>query len=253
MQLNLRKREILKTMGISLWNARGDVPEFDKEIVEPVANSADGDVVEALQHSKYELPAETVTTESSIDWHLLQEQVKNCQACDLHLTRTNTVFGVGDPHTSWMIIGEAPGADEDLKGEPFVGKAGQLLNQMFLSIGLSREQVFIANILKCRPPNNRDPSLEEVVACQSFLEKQIAFIKPKIILAVGRVSAQNLLQTKETIGRIRGKVYHYRDTGIPLVATYHPAYLLRSPLEKRKVWRDLLLAQNVMLKTESEI
>ena len=176
--------------------------------------------------------------------------MKECQACDLHQTRTNAVFGVGAEDANWMIIGEAPGADEDQQGEPFVGKAGQLLNQMLFSIGLSRETVFIANILKCRPPNNRDPNVGEVAACQSFLAQQIEYIKPKVILAVGRVSAQNLLETKETIGRLRGARHTYRDTGIPLVATYHPAYLLRAPLEKRKAWNDLLLAKNIIAENQ---
>jgi len=232
---------MLKTMGVSLWNARHDVPELkassviSEDISEDIAVDIN-DVENVEENKSYPV----------VDWLLLQKQVQTCQACDLHATRTNTVFGVGDTNASWMIIGEAPGADEDLKGEPFVGKAGQLLNQMLISIGLSRETVFIANILKCRPPNNRDPHVEEVTACQSFLDQQIEYIKPKVILAVGRVSAQNLLQTKETIGRLRGGKYFYRDTGIPVIATYHPAYLLRSPLEKRKVWQDLVLAKKII-------
>jgi len=233
MPLNAKQKEMLKTMGISLWNTRLDVPEFKTSSENPEHL---GDVIDVEEQKLFPV----------VDWQLLQRQVQTCQACDLHATRTNTVFGVGDTSASWMIIGEAPGADEDLKGEPFVGKAGQLLNEMFISIGLSRETVFIANILKCRPPNNRDPHVEEVAACQSFLEQQIGYIKPKVILAVGRVAAQNLLQTKETIGRLRGEKYSYRDTGIPVIATYHPAYLLRSPLEKRKVWQDLVLAKKIM-------
>jgi uracil-DNA glycosylase family 4 len=149
------------------------------------------------------------------------------------------------------VIGEAPGKDEDQQGEPFVGRAGQLLNAMLQAIGLKREQVYIANILKCRPPNNRDPRPEEVVCCEPYLLRQIALIKPGIILAVGRISAQNLLQTDTPIGKLRGKVHRFRDTGIPLVATYHPAYLLRSPVEKRKAWQDLQLALRTLRESAS--
>ncbi len=180
-------------------------------------------------------------------WQELREEVANCQACDLYKTRTQTVFGTGNTHADWLLIGEAPGQNEDLQGEPFVGKAGQLLNEMLRAINLSREQVFIANILKCRPPNNRDPKPEEVSACSDFLQRQIDLIKPKIILAVGRIAAQQLLKTTEPIGKLRGKVY-FLDA-IPVIVIYHPAYLLRSLLEKRKAWQDLQLA----LKTYREI
>ncbi len=180
-------------------------------------------------------------------WQKLREEVANCQACDLHKTRTQTVFGTGNTHADWLLIGEAPGHHEDLQGEPFVGKAGQLLNEMLKAINLSREQVYIANILKCRPPNNRDPKPEEVIACSGFLQRQIDLIKPKIILAVGRIAAQQLLKTNEPIGKLRGKV-HFLDA-IPVIVIYHPAYLLRSLLEKRKAWQDLQLA----LKTFREL
>jgi len=250
MPLNTRQKEILSTMGISLWNARSDVPELGS-FTEQVSSITDVELAEAeclpeITENIVENLPPSQEVPSVVDWLQLQAQVKSCQACELHSSRLNTVFGVGDEKANWMIIGEAPGADEDRQGEPFVGKAGQLLNQMFISLGLSRERVFIANILKCRPPNNRDPKLEEVVACQSFLDQQIDYVQPKVILAVGRISAQNLLQTTETIGRIRGKKYLYRDTGIPIVATYHPAYLLRSPLEKRKVWQDLVMAKRII-------
>jgi len=164
----------------------------------------------------------------------------------LHGARTQTVFGIGHRGADWLIIGEAPGKDEDLQGEPFVGRAGQLLNAMLLAVGLQREQVYIANILKCRPPNNRDPKADEVACCEAYLARQIALIRPRIILAVGRIAAQNLLKTDTPIGKLRGRVHHYGDTGIPVVATYHPAYLLRSPLEKAKAWRDLQLALSTL-------
>ena len=150
------------------------------------------------------------------------------------------MFGVGNPDADWMIIGEAPGAEEDRRGEPFVGRAGQLLDQMLLAIGESRDSVFIANILKCRPPNNRDPKADEAAACRGYLERQIALVRPRIILAVGRVAAQNLLGRDDPVGRMRGRA-HELD-GTPLVVTYHPAYLLRSPSQKRKSWSDLCLA-----------
>jgi DNA polymerase len=177
-----------------------------------------------------------------MNWAELQDTVSQCQLCELHGSRTQTVFGTGNRNADWLVIGEAPGKDEDLQGEPFVGRAGQLLNAMLLAAGLKREQVYIANILKCRPPNNRDPRPEEVVCCEPYLARQIALIQPRIILAVGRIAAQNLLKTDTPIGKLRGTVHRYADTGIPVVATYHPAYLLRSPLDKRKAWADLQLA-----------
>lgn len=176
------------------------------------------------------------------DWDSLQNQVRNCTACELHKSRTQTVFGVGNRQADWLVIGEAPGANEDKQGEPFVGEAGQLLNKMLIAIGLQREQVYIANILKCRPPNNRDPRPEEVAECEHFLKAQIALIKPSIILVVGRIAAQNLLKTDTPIGKMRGRVYHYGDSQVPVVVTYHPAYLLRSPHEKKKSWNDLKYA-----------
>jgi len=229
MTVSATQKSYLKAMGISIWKSRRELPNAKQE-----------------EHFKKQpdIQAQDLEANGDIGWDLLRSQVAECTACELHKSRTQTVFGVGNKTADWMIVGEAPGKDEDLKGEPLVGRAGQLLNQMLLAIGVSREQVFIANILKCRPPNNRDPQPEEVVACHSFLTQQIQLVAPKVILAVGRIAAQNLLHSKETIGRIRGNVYHYSDNQIPLVATYHPAYLLRSPTEKRKVWADLVLAKN---------
>ena len=181
-----------------------------------------------------------------LDWSELQAEVNRCTACGLHATRTQAVFGVGDRQAQWLIIGEAPGADEDRLGEPFVGKAGKLLDAMLLALGLKREQVFIANILKSRPPNNRDPLPEEIRACWPFIERQIDLIRPKIILAIGRIAAQTLLQTEVPVGRLRGRVYRLKATDIPVVVTYHPAYLLRSPREKRKSWEDLQLARRAL-------
>ena len=168
-----------------------------------------------------------------------------CRLCpELVANRSQTVFGVGNTQAQWMIIGEAPGADEDRQGEPFVGRAGQLLNAMLGACALSRSQVYIANVLKCRPPGNRDPEPPEAANCAPYLRRQITLIQPKLILVVGRIAAQNLLQTDAAIGSLRGRVHRYADTEIPLVVTYHPAYLLRKPFEKRKSWDDLRLALN---------
>ncbi|MBT8135829.1 MAG: uracil-DNA glycosylase [Gammaproteobacteria bacterium] len=180
---------------------------------------------------------------AGLDWSDLETAVAQCRACDLHRGRTQTVFGVGNQDARWMIIGEAPGAEEDRRGEPFVGRAGQLLNAMLLAAGYKRHEVYIANIVKCRPPNNRDPRPEEATACSSFLARQIELVRPRLILAVGRVAAQRLLQTDTPVGKMRGRLYHYGDEpGVPVVVTYHPAYLLRSPGAKEKVWQDLLFA-----------
>ena len=219
-QTEQQRRAYLEALGIDVWVAR------DSE--EPVRGPS-GPKPSAAEAA----PAG--------NWDELRECVAGCTRCELSRSRTNTVFGVGSPDADWMIIGEAPGAEEDRQGEPFVGRAGKLLDQMLFAIGQSRESVFIANILKCRPPNNRDPRPEEAAACRAYLQQQIDLVRPRIILAVGRIAAQNLLGTDDPVGRMRGRP-HDLD-GIPLVVTYHPAYLLRSPSQKRKAWEDLLLAQ----------
>ena len=190
-----------------------------------------------------EEPAVDTELSPGMDWPELRDCVANCTRCELSESRTNTVFGVGNQQADWMIIGEAPGAEEDRRGEPFVGRAGQLLDQMLLAIGPSRDKVFIANILKCRPPHNRDPKPAEAEACRQYLERQIELIQPKIILAVGKIAAQNLLGSDDPVGRMRGRPHDLG--GIPLVVTYHPAYLLRSPSQKHKSWSDLCLAQRL--------
>lgn len=218
-------------MGVQAWELRGAGTPVSEEQPDTVAQAVP-DSVEAPGSADV----------AQLAWPELETGVAACTRCELHQTRTQTVFGVGNRHADWLVIGEAPGKDEDLQGEPFVGRAGQLLNAMLRAIGLRREQVYIANILKCRPPDNRDPRPEEVACCEAWLMRQIELIQPKLILAVGRIAAQNLLQTDTPIGKLRGSVHRFRDTGIPLVATYHPAYLLRSPLDKRKAWQDLQLA-----------
>jgi DNA polymerase len=183
--------------------------------------------------------------EAALDWDPLRAMVAVCTRCSLCETRTQTVFGVGNPRAKWMFIGEAPGADEDRQGEPFVGRAGQLLTSMLRALGFGRGDVYIANVLKCRPPGNRDPKPEEALQCRGYLERQIELVSPELIVAVGRIAAQNLLATDTALARLRGKVHALGARGWPLVVTYHPAYLLRSPGEKRKAWQDLVFARDV--------
>ena len=185
----------------------------------------------------------------SMDWPALREAVASCQACGLCQSRKNTVFGVGDTQADWMIVGEAPGENEDRQGEPFVGAAGQLLDNMLRAVGRSRsgegaKGTFIANVLKCRPPANRNPQPDEVAQCEPYLVRQVALVKPKVIVAMGRFAVQALLKTNEPIGRLRGKVHQYE--GVPVIVTYHPAYLLRTPGDKGKAWADLCLAMDTL-------
>lgn len=226
-----QRLQYLTAMGVDVWVSR---------------HQAQAEMAETLDaQSSLVLSDSTLSARSDTDadWKDLQHEVSMCRACGLCETRTQTVFGVGDRQADWLLIGEAPGQNEDLQGEPFVGRAGQLLNEMLRAIGLRREQVYIANMLKCRPPNNRDPQRDEVVACQVFLQRQIALIKPKIILAVGRIAAQNLLNTQQPLSRLR--VMLHRLEGVPVTVVHHPAYLLRSPTEKAKAWEDLQFALSV--------
>ncbi len=185
-------------------------------------------------------------------WDALRLAVDTCTRCKLHLTRTQGVLGIGDPHADWLIVGEAPGADEDAQGEPFVGQAGCLLDAMLAAIGLRRgDNVYIANVLKSRPPGNRNPEPDEIAACMPYLLQQIALLQPKIILALGRFAAQNLLASKDTIASLRGRVHHFQ--GVPLIVTYHPAYLLRTLTDKAKAWEDLCLARQTYAAVQSEL
>jgi uracil-DNA glycosylase len=180
------------------------------------------------------------------EWEPLQQAVAQCTACSLHQTRTQTVFGVGNQHADLMIIGEAPGFHEDQQGEPFVGRAGQLLTAMIKTIGFDRSHVYIANMLKCRPPHNRDPQPEEVASCKPHLHQQIALIKPRLLLAVGRIASHHLLNTKASIETLRNKIHFYGERKTPLIVTYHPAYLLRNPADKKKAFVDLQLTQRTL-------
>jgi DNA polymerase len=237
-----RRLRYLEAMGIPVWVPRYLTPG-SKTLGTEDTECAPQEQQVARTPSVDRLTAEAKSSSTptvGLDWEALETCVGNCTACVLHRTRRQTVFGVGNRTAAWLVIGEAPGEQEDLKGEPFVGRAGQLLNEMLRAIGLSRADVYIANVLKCRPPKNRDPTADEAAACEAFLKRQVALISPQIILAAGRIAAQHLLRTTTPIGKLRGTVYRYQD--IPLVVTYHPAYLLRSPGEKRRAWDDLRLA-----------
>lgn len=198
-----------------------------------------------------EVPAHSASATGSVedvsvmDWEALRRAVANCTACPLHATRTQGVLGVGDIHADWLFVGEAPGAEEDVQGEPFVGAAGKLLDAMLAAIHLRRgENVYIANILKSRPPGNRNPKPEEITACLPYLERQVQLIQPKLIVALGRFAAHTLLDTDVSIGSLRGQAHQYH--GIPLIVTYHPAYLLRNLADKARAWEDLCLAVTTM-------
>lgn len=271
------RKSYLKAMGIQVYHLR-EQPETetlvqeaaasteadasspdDQNQIPPTAPSADEDLLSYMhmdQSSANEadevieltdLEPISVPDVNTLNWQELKDRIAGCRRCELCQTRTNTVFGVGNPNADVMVIGEAPGADEDAKGEPFVGKAGQLLDNMLKAIGLDRKKVFIANILKCRPPANRNPSVDEVVACESYLMRQIDLIKPKLILSVGGVSAKNLLKTDEAVGRLRQHRQQLVGRNIPIQVTYHPAYLLRKPSEKAKAWTDLKKLQQAMI------
>lgn len=215
-----------KKMEIPVWTLRENDNKLSKETVKDNG-----------MPRKSEMTREQKI--SALDWQALRLAVNNCKACNLYKTRSNPVFGVGNPDADLLVIGEAPGANEDKQGEPFVGRGGQLLTNMLSSIGFERGNYYIANILKSRPPNNRDPSLEEVKACTPYLLRQISLIKPKLILAVGRIAAHYLLSTDASMANLRGNLFHFGEKKIPLLVTYHPAYLLRSPREKRKAWQDM--------------
>lgn len=234
----------LEQMGVQAWASNQHV-EHQESVAKLVPPEERAQVqARNLQNgSSPERDSQKKNTVTNLDE--LKLTVSNCTQCELHRTRAQTVFGEGHPAADWLIIGEAPGADEDRVGEPFVGRAGQLLTSMLRAMGLAREEVFIANILKCRPPNNRDPEDNEINSCSDYLRQQIELIQPKIILVVGRVAAQSLLNVDTSIGKMRGQKFLYQDTGIPAIATYHPAYLLRSPQQKRKAWEDLKFALKV--------
>ena len=245
MALEQRKRSCLDAMGVTVWERRALASCNPRSVVGAAVSTASAAREAAPRSADVVSPAAA----SEADLLALEQIVNGCVRCELHATRKQTVFGVGAANARLMIIGEAPGADEDRVGEPFVGRAGRLLNAMLLAIGLERERVYIANIVKCRPPKNRDPKPEETARCGEYLKRQIELVAPKVILAAGRVAAQNVLGTTSAIGRLRGQVHRDPVSGTPVVVTYHPAYLLRSPAEKRKSWEDLKRAHRLLSET----
>ena len=231
----------LEAMGIQPWFDRfpsqpAEHPDLAESAVTEVASEASMSTVDMVEDVAGE--AEGIPDISAQNWQQLETTVSQCQLCELHTSRTQTVFGVGNREADLLIVGEAPGAEEDARGEPFVGRAGKLLDAMLGAIQLDRQKVFIANVLKCRPPNNRNPHTSEIVCCDPYLQRQIELIKPKIILALGRIAAHHLLVSQDSLGALRQRPHVYQ--GIPLVVSYHPAYLLRKPVDKRKSWQDLL-------------
>ena len=226
----------------------GTTPAGAADHVAQLARAAEAEPVVAELAAVPPAPVgvEPISGDAVAQWEALRTEILSCTRCLLHKTRTQGVVGVGPQRTDWMVIGEAPGAEEDRRGEPFVGRAGHLLDAMLHAIGLNRgTNVYIANVLKSRPPGNRDPKPEEVAACLPYLMRQIALLQPRLMLAVGRIAAQNLLSTDMPLGRLRGKVHHFGELNTPLIVTYHPAYLLRTPADKRKAWEDLKFARNV--------
>ena len=252
--MNTRQQQYLSAIGIDVWLPKDAAPAEPQSVgwvEQSETHQASQSVgwVEQSETHRHESPQPEPRRDddiSTLDWEALQARVADCRLCELHRTRTQTVFGTGNRKADWLIIGEAPGADEDRQGKPFVGRAGQLLTAMLQALDLKRSDVYIANILKCRPPRNRDPKPEEVACCTPYLHRQIQLIQPGVILALGRIAAQHLLQTNTSLGRLRGKLHHIEASGAPVIVTYHPAYLLRSPLEKRKSWQDLLFAKRTL-------
>ncbi len=245
-----RQRELLREMGVRLWVPAHE-PVDGTQRASPAAEPAMSPLLAAasapIALARSDPPhAESSPGIETMDWPALRDAVAACTACGLCRGRTKTVFGVGNLNARWMIVGEAPGEREDLVGEPFVGKSGELLDSMLRALQLTRakdtpaRQVYIANTLKCRPPANRNPAPGELAQCEPFLVRQIELVQPAIILAMGRFAVQALLRSTEPIGRLRGREHRYQ--GVPLVVTYHPAYLLRNPPDKARAWDDLCFA-----------
>jgi len=240
-----RRDLILEEMGLTpVWQLR-DCPE-----VAPAAAVAVAEAPITHHPSPITDAGDRRAAIMRMEWPAVKAAVAGCTACPLHEKRNKTVFGVGDENADWLFVGEGPGADEDAQGEPFVGQAGRLLDSMLVAIKLKRgANVYIANVVKCRPPGNRNPEPAEALSCEPYLHRQIDLIKPKLIIALGKVAAANLLASDASVASMRGKVHRYR--GIPLIVTYHPAYLLRSLNEKSKAWIDLCFAINTMVDLQS--
>ena len=256
--MSTRREEMLKEMGLApLWRLRSEAqtPGAGERRRGASLRSAQEETPRLDQRTEGNPGFPSVTSFPAVDdraatimrmdWTALKAAVAQCMSCPLHAKRTNTVFGVGDEHAEWLFVGEGPGAEEDALGDPFVGQAGKLLDNMLAAIKLKRgENVYIANVIKCRPPGNRNPESAEMLACAPFLQRQIELLKPKLIVALGRVAAVNLLAREASIASLRGRMHEYK--GIPLIVTYHPAYLLRSLTEKARAWEDLCFAVQTM-------
>ena len=247
--LKTRRELILEEMGLTpVWRLRDGAPET----IEPLG-AAPAEIAEprpAIRESRQPATGDRRETIMRLEWRDLKESVAGCVDCPLHARRNKTVFGVGDENADWLFVGEGPGADEDAQGEPFVGQAGRLLDSMLAAIRLQRgANVYIANVVKCRPPGNRNPEPAEAAACEPYLHRQIDLIRPKLIIALGKVAAANLLASDASVASMRGKVHQYR--GIPLIVTYHPAYLLRTLQDKAKAWADLCFAVKTMAERDA--
>ena len=235
--LSAQQRAYLEAMGIDVLVSREAAAPVAEVAVMPEPAAP---VTEATVMTEATLPApEPAAADTELRWQGVRQAVARCTQCRLHETRTQSVFGVGPRDARLMVIGEAPGAEEDRTGEPFVGRAGHMLDAMLRAIGCDRDTVFIANTIKCRPPGNRDPRVDEVTACNDYLEQQLTAVAPDVVIAVGRIAAQRLLQVEMPLGRMRGKTHQLPDRDVPLVVTYHPAYLLREPAQKARAWEDL--------------
>ncbi len=251
-----RSQQYLQAIGVVRWRSRyapvaAVLPPVNPAPLKPPA-SPEPPPAPVAPDSPAPVPELEPPLSTAWDWPTLQAKVADCQACALRAGCSQTVFGTGNRQAELMLIGEAPGQDEDRQGEPFVGRAGQLLNQMLAAIGHQREQVYIGNIIKCRPPGNRDPKPEEIACCRGYIERQIELVAPKVLLCLGRVAAQALLANNDPVGRLRGQWYCYGEHQIPLRVTYHPSYYLRTPAHKAFGWQDL---QQVMrqLRTKTGI
>ncbi len=245
--VNQRRDLLLEELGLApVWRLRNQ-PAPNPETMPAPAPVADLSAAVPAQRDGAKVAPAAGRAELILrmDWPALKQAVATCTACELHKERNSTVFGVGAEQADWLLVGEAPGAEEDARGEPFVGETGDLLDNMLAAIGLGRGQnVYISNVLKCRPPGNRNPDAVEVASCSPHLTRQISLVRPKLILAMGRFAVQTLLGTDATIASLRGRLHQYQ--GVPLVVTYHPAYLLRSLADKAKAWEDLCLARQTM-------
>jgi len=249
--LNQLQQDYLRTMDIDIWVRQELIVETQPP--QPISIAKPIKPTRRPIPTTSPFPSISPSNTSQVDqvgWEQLHAQVAQCTNCALHQSRTQAVFGVGNPNADILFIGEAPGADEDRQGEPFVGRAGQLLNKMLYAIQLQRDDIYIANILKCRPPDNRNPTADEKLCCTPYLKRQIALIQPKVIIALGRVAATFLLESDKAMGALRNtsrkQSVSYADTGVRVLATYHPAYLLRSNLQKRKAWEDLQLIKQII-------